>query len=158
MGGNRFLRYGGEGEGEMPRQIFMKVDQQDGESIFFDAVDANWFRQAAEGGMNFNRWRELADEAPIYIVESPGYGYRHDFFKFLLSLSEKDEDVPEPDVWFEMTIRSGEDALLFQNLFGGGQPIGIELFRRHRPPPPMPWTRPFRSTHISATKQRSRRS
>jgi hypothetical protein len=115
--------------GEMPRRVFALFDQRSDESIFMESVNADWFTDAFGFGGGFDRWMEMSDRAPIYVLELPS-GYASQLkLPYVGGGSQytAGEDEDEPAIWFEIYLNpTGEDAQIYHGLFAEPQPVAIE--------------------------------
>jgi hypothetical protein len=127
MGGNRFLQFGAEFGFDEPRRVYARLDQSEGERVYLEAIDADWFDIALRSNADFRNWVERSPDAPIYVLETDvkryvaATGFRH---------YEKSEDRFEDEEhdWVEITIQSGgNNALIYPNLFVEGRLTGIAI-------------------------------
>lgn len=107
---------------EMPARIYALIDQQAGDRLLLEAIDADWYdRMLQDGGGQL--WLDRARSAPLAIVNMPPNTYGH---WGLYPTGGRDEDAGVARDWLQIELDGrGDDATIHLGLFAEGVPIGI---------------------------------
>lgn len=134
MGHNRFLEQYGEPFGDPPSRVFARIDQADEAMAYFDAVDADWFESAATGEASFERWRDLAPDARIYVIGVEGGSAADGGHLLRPPIMRHLADEGRDQEWLELTFsESGLPVTLYENLFADGRLAVIGSAKRASP-------------------------
>lgn len=125
---NRFLIPNLEGERpELPKRVYMRLDQVDGDRALFEAVSADFIqaRWRSEGDGTFAQWVGLAEEAPIYVIDLPYDAVAGNWWwwrEWPWPLGQGDDEATP---WLLAELAPGSQAEIYPNLFQA--PLSIDV-------------------------------